>query len=157
MVPARHILIVTRDAWRERALPVWLSAAGYEVALVGTFAAAKAQLKAAPDLIITDVKLGAYNGLHLAVRAHSIGIPVIAMGADDAVLEREAVALNARWLGSAPARETILAAVEAAIASTPPVPDEPRPVADDDRLPWMIFSTLPSAGEVRTGKRMLLH
>jgi DNA-binding NtrC family response regulator len=157
MVPARHILIVTRDAWRERALPVWLSAAGYEVALVGTFAAAKAQLKASPDLIITDVKLGAYNGLHLAVRAHSVGIPVIAMGADDSVLEREAVALNARWLGAAPAREAILAAVEDAIAAHPVVIGEPRPIVEDDRLPWMMFSTLPGTGDIRTGKRMLLH
>jgi len=157
MVPARHILIVTRDAWRERALPVWLSAAGYEVALVGTFAAAKAQLKAAPDLVITDVKLGAYNGLHLAVRAHSVGIPVIAMGADDSVLEREAMALNARWLGASPAREAILAAVEAAMASTPATPCEVPPIAEEDRLPWMMFSTLPGTGDTRTGKRMLLH
>jgi DNA-binding NtrC family response regulator len=157
MVPARHILIVTRDAWRERALPVWLSAAGYEVALVGTFAAAKAQLKAVPDLVITDVKLGAYNGLHLAVRAHSAGIPVIAMGADDSVLEREAAALNARWLGPAPARETILAAVEDAIASNPVTPGEARPATEDERLPWMMFSTLPGLSDQRTGKRMLLH
>jgi DNA-binding NtrC family response regulator len=157
MTPTRHILIVTRDAWRERALPVWLSAAGYDVVLVGSFADAKAQLEGGPHLILTDIKLGAYNGLHLAVRAHSVGIPVIVIGADDAVLQRDAAALNARWLGAAPDRDAILNAVEDALAAPSGIGNEPRPNAGDDRLPWMMFSTLSSTPEPRAGKRMLLH
>ena len=155
MDPTRHILIVTRDAWRERALPVWLCAAGYQVSLVGTFADAKARLEDAPAVLVTDVKLGAYNGLHLAIRAHSAGIPVIAVGTDDCGLEREAAALHARWLGAAPTREAVLAAVEDMIASARGGEKNTRPLDQENSFPWIVFT--PSADEILPGSKRVLH
>ena len=146
MVPARRILVVTRDSWRERALPVWLSAAGYEVDLVGTFAEAKTHLDDNPAAIITDVKLGAYNGLHLAVRAHALSIPAILVGLDDAVLEREASALHTRWLGATPTREALLSELEQATVNATSG-DAPRGSASS--FPWMVFGLEDTTADAR--------
>lgn len=151
MVPARRILIVTRDSWRERTLPVWLSAAGYDVDLVGTFADAKTHLDDRPTAVVTDVKLGAYNGLHLAMRAHALSIPVILIGLDDAVLEREASALNTRWLGATPTREALLLEVDQATSNAANAGSSPR--ESGSSFPWMVFSREATADE----RKPVLH
>ena len=151
MVPARRILVVTRDSWREKALPVWLSAAGYEVDLVGTFAEAKTRLDERPAAVVTDVKLGAFNGLHLAVRAHALSIPVILIGLDDAVLEREASALNTRWLGASPTREALLSQVDHATSNAAASGDAPRMTGSS--FPWMVFS----ADDATVTRKIVLH
>jgi DNA-binding response OmpR family regulator len=153
MDPKRHILIVTRDAWRERAIPVWLCTAGYHVSLVNTFADAKARLEERPAALVTDIKLGAYNGLHLAIRAQSAGIPVIAMGTDDRALEREAEALHARWLGAAPTREAILAAVEDVVAAAPGHEKAASSFDQECSFPWVVFT--PAAAITHDGKPVL--
>ena len=108
----RRILVVTADAQKRRNLAAWLSAEGFEVVLVATFTAGKAQLAGNPDLVIADVRLGAYNGLHLALHAKSVGIPTLVMGTDDEVLARDAQAIEARWLGAAPDAATLVATVK---------------------------------------------
>ena len=76
----------------------WLGQAGYEVTVVATFAAAKKKLQAIPDLLITEVRLSDYNGLHLALYAYTDGVPAIVVGASDPVLEAEAGHLGAAFL-----------------------------------------------------------
>lgn len=79
-----------------------LSAAGYLVTSLSRFEEAKKRLRLAPpDLLIADVRLGAYNGLHLVVRAHADHpeMPAIVTHAfRDPVLEAEAKALGADYL-----------------------------------------------------------
>jgi CheY-like chemotaxis protein len=62
------------------------------------FAAAKEILCTGPDLLITDLKLGAYNGLHLAIRSKAQGTPAIVIGEPDPVQETEARRQGARYL-----------------------------------------------------------
>ncbi len=53
------------------------------------------------DVLITDVRLGAFNGLQLVVRAKSISPDVVAVvltGFDDHVLHQEAVGVGAHFL-----------------------------------------------------------
>jgi CheY-like chemotaxis protein len=120
MVASRRILVVTPDVEKASTLRLWLSRAGYEVGGVPTFSAAKLCLKGLPDLVITDIKLGAYNGLHLAMHAHNAGIPTVAMGTDDPVLVRDAIALQTHWVGATPDAGTLLATVEELIGAGAP-------------------------------------
>ena len=51
-----------------------------------------------PGVVITELKLGAYNGLHLAVRANATSIPVVVLGERDAFFEREARQLGTTYI-----------------------------------------------------------
>jgi hypothetical protein len=55
---------------------------GHHVLVTGTFDGAKRYLAAMPHLLVTELKLGAYNGLHLALRAGATDIPAVVI-ADD--------------------------------------------------------------------------
>jgi len=111
----RRVLVVTPDADKASAFRRWLNEAGYRVGRAATFSAAKTHLEELPDLVITDVRLGAYNGLHLALHAGSRGIPTLVMGTDDPVLFRDATALHAHWLGASTDPATLLLSVRALI------------------------------------------
>lgn len=75
-----------------------LMSAGYEPTVAADFAGAKAYLDKRPDLLITELKLGAYNGLHLAIRASSSRTPTIVIGEDDPVLKTDAERQQATYL-----------------------------------------------------------
>jgi len=94
-----RILVVapTHDV-AERILP---SVAGHDVVVRTDFASARAELdRQPPDLLISQVRLGAFNGLHLAIRAQGLGLPTqtILIGQRDAVLESDARQQHARYL-----------------------------------------------------------
>lgn len=77
-----------------------LTSAGYEPTVVGDFVSAKAYLDKRPDLLITELKLGAYNGLHLAIRAGMHRTPTIVIGDADPVLKADAERQQATYLTS---------------------------------------------------------
>ena len=89
-------------------LTSWAAAAGYDVSLETTFAGGKARLDTLPDLLVAEVKLAEYNGLHLALRAHAAGIPSIIIGPPDDVLAHEANAIGALYLHGAIDRGRVL-------------------------------------------------
>jgi hypothetical protein len=80
------------------ALAPSLVAAGYEPTVVSDFTGAKAYLDQRPDLLITELKLGAYNGLHLAIRASITRTPTIVIGDPDPVLKADAERQHATYL-----------------------------------------------------------
>ena len=57
-----------------------------------------AELIEQPDLLITEIRLAAYNGLHLALRARARGISSIVIGGPDLLFERDAERFGARYL-----------------------------------------------------------
>ena len=66
------LLIVDPDLASADRIEQILSGAGYIVATVESFEEAKTQIALdCPDLLITDVRLGAFNGFHLIVRSVS--------------------------------------------------------------------------------------
>jgi hypothetical protein len=81
-------------------LLTWLSDAQHELVIANTFAAAKHHLTTRPDLLIAEIKLGEYNGLHLALRGRALGIPAIVLGAADETFSRQAEQLGALYLSS---------------------------------------------------------
>lgn len=98
-MPVRVLLVDTNhDSETERVL----RSAGHFVTRAFGFEEAKRWLRFAPqDLLMTDVRLGAYNGLHLVMRAHAEhpGMPAVVVDAGhDPVFEREVNAAGAMYV-----------------------------------------------------------
>jgi CheY-like chemotaxis protein len=80
-----------------------LTELGYDVTGVSTFEEAKRRLSAPQPLalLIADIRLGPYNGLHLALRARSLHPNICIIITDqthDAALEREARGVGAMYV-----------------------------------------------------------
>jgi DNA-binding NtrC family response regulator len=101
MRPGRNILIVEDD---ENTLSGWvelLRAAGYMVTGVSSYEEGRQELAAMPDLLITDVRLGVYNGLQLLMRGRMVNPQlqaIVITGYADQIVRREAVYLQAEHL-----------------------------------------------------------
>ena len=106
-----RILVVAQTTTLATTLVAWLGAANHEFAVVTTFAAAKVHLSTRPDLLITEVKLGEYNGLHLALRGRAVGIRAIVIGPDDAVFAGQAAQLGGAYLTAASLESSYLHAL----------------------------------------------
>jgi len=134
----RHqILIVTQSPALANDLRAWLSAHGYWITAADTYGAAKFHLEMQPSMVITELKLGEYNGLHLAVRANSSHIPVLVIGDRDRFFEHEAEHLGATYLAFDEVnRERILSFVESQIADSD--------AREHDHLAWIDQSTVAS-------------
>jgi len=94
--PQAQVLIVDDYAGVTESLAAGLQMQGFDVSTSGDFIEARSKLLAHPfDVLVTDVRLGAFNGLQLAVIARDkwpdIQIVVIS-GFDDPVLKAEAAA-----------------------------------------------------------------
>jgi hypothetical protein len=111
-------IVASRRQTRMRLLR-WFDTANYDTASAGTFAEGKRLLAAAPDLLVAEVKLGEYNGLHLATIARSLGVPTILIGPSDVVLERDADQIDALYLHSV-RRQDLLDVVALELALMPP-------------------------------------
>jgi DNA-binding NtrC family response regulator len=76
--------------------------AGCDVVAFSDFLDAKDHLShSTPDILITDLRLGAFNGLHLVALCHPPegGVTAIVLtGHDDPVLHREAAAAHALYV-----------------------------------------------------------
>jgi DNA-binding response OmpR family regulator len=104
-----RVLIVARTPALGATLFGWFSEAGYDAALVTSFTAAKAQLQSKPDLLISEIRLAEYNGLHLVSRAQSYGVRSAVIGDVDPVLERDARDMGAAYLHPDFDRDQVLA------------------------------------------------
>ena len=111
MTPLR-VLVVAPTSPLAANLVEWLTEAGHEVILVTSFLAGKARLELAPSVLIAEVRLGDYNGLHLALRAKADGIPALVLGDTDPVLEREAERLGVAYLPHQLSRSALVSALE---------------------------------------------
>jgi len=93
-----------------------LTGLGHFVTSVSTFQEAKQRvLMAPPDLLVTVLKLGAYNGIQLVLRAHADNPALGAIVLDDVidpVLEREATNAGALYLTKPVDQESFAALVE---------------------------------------------
>jgi DNA-binding NtrC family response regulator len=99
--PFGNILIVEDD---KSTLSGWvelLRAAGYGVTGASTYEEGRQELAAMPDLLITDVRLGVYNGLQLLVRGRMLNPRlhgIVVTGYADPIVRREALHLLAEHL-----------------------------------------------------------
>jgi two-component system response regulator YesN len=96
------LLLVDDDVSLLGALSRFLADSGFQVVPCSTFEDAKREIATLrPDILITDVRLGAYNGLQLALLARDVRPDVrvvVFSGYDDAVLKQEARRIGATYL-----------------------------------------------------------
>ena len=97
-----------------------LYTAGYRVATSDTFEEACSLLTSSqPDLLIVDIRLGAFNGLHLVLRRRwddPTQRSVVTSHTSDPVLQREARALGAPYLVKPIGRNDLLRVVRGLLA-----------------------------------------
>ena len=113
----RRVLVVEPNPSLAQNIVNWLSSQGHETHVCAGFAEAKPELESwPPDLLVTEVKLGEYNGLHLAIRArqHQPQTLALVLGDDDKFFAHEARQHGAEYL-ACPLDEQAFTAATAAI------------------------------------------
>ena len=125
----QRILLVTPSAERRQTYVVWLAMAGHAPTAMSTFEQARSELESrAYALLITDVKLEAFNGLQLVIRERvkGTGTRAIVIGDPEPVLEAEAERQGAVYLEHPTERTHFWAAVSEMLASPKPTRRSPR-------------------------------
>src|SRR5437762_5539238 len=94
-----RVLIVDDDEVYLEGMKELLEDAGYDVVLANSFDDGKHELREhSPDLLIIDVRLGAFNGLQL-ISTGQVRIPAIVVtGFDDRVLRADADGFGASYV-----------------------------------------------------------
>jgi DNA-binding NtrC family response regulator len=89
-----NVLVVDAQERQRGKIAFFLRSAGFRVDVAGSFEQAKKKIEAsAPACLVTSVKLGMYNGLHLIARTrclHSTVASVLTHDVADPVLESDA-------------------------------------------------------------------
>jgi DNA-binding NtrC family response regulator len=120
MTPLKRIFVVDDDRQVLKFLTEMLQEAGYDTVACERYQDAKGLLAASrPDLLLTDIRLGAYNGLQLGIyaRDHHPGLPVIVLtGYEDPTLRDEALRSGAQFLVKPVTRALLLETVAKATA-----------------------------------------
>lgn len=99
MTVRKTILLVEDDLATRVGLSTLLERAGYEVVASESVQEGRSILEEeAPDLLITDVRLGAFNGLQLLAMSPRRIPTIVTTGFPDPVLEAEALQLGAKFL-----------------------------------------------------------
>jgi DNA-binding NtrC family response regulator len=94
-----RILLVEDDQATRGGLSMLLERAGYDVvAIDGVPEGRRVLAEAPPDLLITDVRLGAFNGLQLIAMSPRPIPAIVTTGFPDPVLEAEARQFGAKFL-----------------------------------------------------------
>jgi len=109
-------LVVDDDKQVSSLVARWLSTAGYEVRTCEEFDDARRWiLDEGPAVLVVDVRLQGFNGIHLAILARQLRPQtriVVLSGWDDPVLRREASACGAHYLCKPLTSADLLAALE---------------------------------------------
>ena len=117
----KRIFIVDDERHVLRYLAELLQGAGFDTVACERFLDAKALLATTrPDLLLTDIRLGAYNGLQLAIyaRDHHPGLPVIVLtGYEDPTLREEASHAGAQYLVKPVTQKVLIDAINQAIGA----------------------------------------
>ncbi len=124
----RHtILLVDDDANVRIFLSAVLQRAGYVVAATGGVQDGKILLEQlAPDLLITDVRLGHFNGLQLLAMKPQAMPAIVMTGFPDPVIEAQARAFGASFVLK-PIQPDVLVALVRELTEPRPAPlDTPR-------------------------------
>lgn len=102
MTIQRLVLVVDANSVDRENAVLLLEASGYRVVSADNFEEAKQLLaREAPDLLITDLRLGSYNGLHLVLRSrtdHPEMAVLVTSRWPDSVLEAETQRQQAAFL-----------------------------------------------------------
>jgi len=94
-----HLLIVDDDPDTVDGLAELLVGAGFECETALTFQAAKDAMRTSPpDVLVADIRLAAYNGLHLVLSRPRRTTAIVMSACADPVLESAAVRMGASFI-----------------------------------------------------------
>lgn len=113
-----RVLVVEDDRTTLSGWVELLGLAGYHVTGVSSYEQALDELAQMPDLLITDVRLGVYNGLQLIMRGRMMNPElqaIVVTGYADQVVFREAVHLHAEHVEKPVDFDRLMLLVEKAI------------------------------------------
>ena len=108
------VLVVGQDTGLVMKLVRLLRESGCDTAVTTSYTSGRHALDSHPAVVIAEIRLGAYNGLHLALRARSRGIAAVVYGDGDPATEREATELGAAYLN---VRNLDTSGVQSAVAA----------------------------------------
>jgi DNA-binding NtrC family response regulator len=149
------VLVTATTPAISRRLESSVRAAGHRPFVVTTFETAKRVLQShpRPDLVISEIKLGEYNGLHLAVRSQFAGIPAIVVGEDAFKCEAEqlgAIFCAPRDVNAITMRTAIARSIELAQATQSEFAWYSGDFIPSDTVSDVDFATLFDAGSLNT-------
>jgi two-component system, NtrC family, nitrogen regulation response regulator GlnG len=101
MTDSPRVLIVDHDRESLGGLLAVMAEAGYRVTGVQSFEEGRRALDASPDVLVTDIRLGAYNGLQLIIRGRALNPllrAIVVTAHPDVVVRREAERLHATYM-----------------------------------------------------------
>ena len=113
----RRAMIVDDDKATLRLVKNWLVGMGFVVDAFDEFGPAKRHLtESTPNVLITDVRLGAFNGLQLVVfakLAHPEIVAIVLTGFEDPVLRKDAADAGAVYLAKPIRAEQLIEVIHA--------------------------------------------
>ena len=122
MAVQRTVLVVDVNPTDRAKTVRLLEAAGYLVTATGNFDEAKQLIaQATPDVLVTDLRLGSYNGLHLVLRSkadHPAMASLVTSRFDDPVLQAEAERNQAAFILRPIPDDAFLDAVAVSLGAT---------------------------------------
>jgi PleD family two-component response regulator len=125
-VDLKHVLLVDGDQPTLGLLECWLAEAGYDVVACARFEDAKTYLAGhVPDILLAGIRLGAFNGLQLALLLkgeHPSARAIVFSDYEDPVLQAEAVRCGARFVRRPDSSATLLSCLEGPIEVSPTAP-----------------------------------
>jgi DNA-binding NtrC family response regulator len=121
--PSYSALVVDPDHVDRVFVHSSLAAAGFSVTTTNTYEEANVALVSAPPLVlVTAIRLGAFNGIHLALRgrAERAGMALIVTSSiPDAVLQRDAEQIGATFVQTPVTSQELMAAIYRTMSRTP--------------------------------------
>lgn len=115
----KRVLLVEDDDANRTLLARLIRSEGYEVLTAGSFQDGRRMLRTEhPDLLITDVRLGEFNGLQLIVGAPEKTPTIVLTAFADAVIEAETRKAGARYLVKPVPAQMLLEAVRSSLETS---------------------------------------
>lgn len=127
---------------------------GFHVTVADNFHEALERLRIPPALLIADIRLGEYNGLHLVLRGKAVKrdlAAIVTSGVADSVLQSEAEQLGATFVLKPASTEEFLAAICRTLLRTSSEPI--RPPFERRQADRRSASDPPAEPERRVGPR----
>src|SRR5438094_5946153 len=125
-VDLKHVLVVDGDQPTLGLLESWLADAGYDVVVCSRFEDAKTYLAGhAPDILLADIRLGAFNGLQLALLLkgeHPGSRAIVFSDYEDPVLQAEAARCGATFVPKPQTSAILLSCLERPVETPPVIP-----------------------------------
>jgi DNA-binding response OmpR family regulator len=121
-----RVLVVDDQPDVLRTLAHLVASGGYQVDTRLRFDEARHYIDVTPpDLLVVDVRLGAYNGLQLALHMRNArpDAPIVVLSAyDDPMIRKETERIGARWLSKPISRKALLDCLAGGAEGTNPPP-----------------------------------